>query len=236
MITKKQFTTLNDLFDYYNESLFDGELHSCLVNMSRHKGVHGFFAPNRWKEKEDSKIHEISLNPDTMNRDDKEWHSTLVHEMVHLWQQLTGNTARRGYHCKKFASKMESIGLIPSSTGLPGGKKTGQNMTHYVEDGGKFEKAFENISDDQTKNLKLPYVPNLHKVPPRSLINVLTNGSVSNGVESDSDSVGNEKKEEKKSASGVKIKYQCSCENRVWGKSGLNIVCGDCNESFSAVE
>jgi hypothetical protein len=27
---------------------------------------------------------------------------------------------------------MESIGLVPSNTGLPGGKRTGQQMTHYI--------------------------------------------------------------------------------------------------------
>ena len=49
-VTAKQFNTLEDLFDYYNEALFDNELPDCLVNLSRHKGAHGFFAPERWKD------------------------------------------------------------------------------------------------------------------------------------------------------------------------------------------
>ena len=36
---------------------------------------------------------------------------------------------------------METLGLIPSDTGRPGGKRTGQSMGHYVSDGGPFEQA-----------------------------------------------------------------------------------------------
>lgn len=227
MITKQQFTTLNDLFDYYNNELFDNDLGSCLVNMSRHRGAHGFFAPKRWTNNEEKVVHEISLNPDTMNRADIDWHSTLVHEMVHLWQQLTGNTSRRGYHCKKFADKMDSIGLIASSTGRPGGKRTGQNMTHYIQEGGLFEKAFKKISSNSLEQLKLPYTPSDPKLEPKDI------KSTSIGSNSISSSIGNESENEpKKSTSGVKIKYECNCVNRIWGKSGLKITCNDCETEF----
>jgi hypothetical protein len=33
---------------------------------------------------------------------------------------------------------MEEVGLIPSSTGAPGGKRTGQSMSHYIDPDGKF--------------------------------------------------------------------------------------------------
>ena len=36
---------------------------------------------------------------------------------------------------------MEILGLIPSDTGRPGGKRTGQSMGHYVSDGGPFAQA-----------------------------------------------------------------------------------------------
>jgi hypothetical protein len=36
---------------------------------------------------------------------------------------------------------MREIGLIPTATGEPGGKETGQKVTHIVEGGGRFEKA-----------------------------------------------------------------------------------------------
>jgi hypothetical protein len=37
---------------------------------------------------------------------------------------------------------MAEIGLIPSDTGERGGKHGGQNMSHYIEPGGWFQKAF----------------------------------------------------------------------------------------------
>jgi hypothetical protein len=49
---------------------------------------------------------------------------------------------------------MEEVGLIPSDTGQPGGKKTGQRMTHYVDPDGLFQQAF-----NQLKNKALKYTP-----------------------------------------------------------------------------
>jgi len=150
MITIKQFTTLESLFDYYNKELFDNKLNDCLINMSRKRGAWGFFKPESWYREADKKeknIHEISLNPDGLERIDIDWHSTLVHEMVHLWQADFGKPSRTNYHNKEWARKMEEIGLIPSSTGKEGGKKTGQSMTHYVDPNGKFIKAFNAIKE-----------------------------------------------------------------------------------------
>jgi hypothetical protein len=156
MITKTQFIQLDGLFDYYNKELFDGKLNDCMINMNREKGL-GFFSPERWvdtdKQKE-SGIHEISLNPDRLDRKEIEWHSTLVHEMVHLWQNDFGDPSRKGYHNKQWADKMQEIGLIPTDTGEPGGKKTGQAMTHYIADNGPFVKAFNALKE---KNIK--YLP-----------------------------------------------------------------------------
>ena len=83
--------------------------------------------------------HELALNPDVFtDRTDEEILSTLAHEMAHVWQQECGIPPRRCYHDKEFASKMKAIGLHPSDTGEPGGKETGQSMTHYIVAGGKY--------------------------------------------------------------------------------------------------
>lgn len=49
MITTIQFKTLDDLYQFYNDAIFNGELSECIVNMSRHGGAFGFFAANRWR-------------------------------------------------------------------------------------------------------------------------------------------------------------------------------------------
>ena len=132
MITTIQFKTLDDLYRFYNQAIFGGTLSDCIVNMSRHGGAYGFFAANRWRGENEAKkiIHEISINPDFMNREDIEWHSTLVHEMCHLWQEDFGKPSRGGYHNRQWADKMVQVGLMPTDTGEPGGKQTGQYVTH----------------------------------------------------------------------------------------------------------
>lgn len=40
---------------------------------------------------------------------------------------------------------MEQVGLTPSDTGLPGGKKTGQRITHYILPNGAFEQAAQEL-------------------------------------------------------------------------------------------
>ena len=145
MITKEQFQYFDELYTYYNRNLFGGKLNDCMITTSRKKGARGFFAHEIWKKQSsnNSNIHEISMNPDHLNRADEEWHSTFVHEMVHLWQRDFGKPSRGNYHNTEWAVEMEKIGLMPSNTGLPGGKKTGQGMTHYIIPDGLFIKAFE---------------------------------------------------------------------------------------------
>jgi hypothetical protein len=69
-----------------------------------------------------------------------------VHEMVHVWQHAHGKPGARGYHNKEWAAKMKSIGLQPSSTGMVGGKETGQHMLDYVLPDGLFTKVFATLA------------------------------------------------------------------------------------------
>ena len=216
-ITKQQFNTLEDLFVYYNDLLFNGELPYCLVNLSRHRDAAGFFIQGNWKALNGDIKHEISINPDTLGKGDEYWHSTLVHEMVHMWQCEFGKPSRYNYHNKEWAKKMIEVGLMPTDTGQPGGKTIGQNMSDYVMKNGKFNKAFCSISQKQLSNLLLPYI-NSHKYYSDSDSQVTTEIDVN--------------KEEKESKSGKKIKYSCQCGTNVWGKSGLILHCQGCNSNF----
>jgi predicted SprT family Zn-dependent metalloprotease len=97
--------------------------------------------------------HELSLNPDHfIGRSDKDIASTLVHEMVHVWQQQHGKPAARGYHNKEWALAMKVVGLQPSNSGGVGGKETGQQMSHYIIPNRPFAHAFDALA---TKGWKL---------------------------------------------------------------------------------
>ena len=62
--------------------------------------------------------------------------------MVHVWQEQYGQPGSRGYHNKQWAAQMKAVGLQPSSTGMPGGRETGQRVSHYVIPDGRFAHAF----------------------------------------------------------------------------------------------
>jgi hypothetical protein len=142
--TLEQFTAYQAMAEYFNQQLFGGTLPPIFLNLSR-KGRHtlGFFAPHRW-EKGDAVTHEISLNPQFLKeRLPVEIAATLVHELCHLWQEQFGTPSGTSYHNREWAAKMEAVGLMPSDTGRPGGKRTGQRMSHYILPGGPFAPVFQ---------------------------------------------------------------------------------------------
>jgi predicted SprT family Zn-dependent metalloprotease len=146
--TVAQFTAYQAMYDYFNRTLFQGKLPSCILNFSRQARTLGFFAPERWERGED-RSHEISLNPAHLKTSGpKDSASTLVHEMVHLWQQVFGKPSRRAYHNHEWAAKMEAVGLMPSNTAQPGGRKVGQKMSHYIIEGGAFERGYDAMPAD----------------------------------------------------------------------------------------
>lgn len=147
--TIEQFSAYQKLFHYYNKKLFLNELPNCILNFSRKSKANGFFAPDRWNKGAITK-HEISLNPESLKRPVKETSGTLVHEMVHLWQQEKGNPSRTGYHNREWAVKMNDIGLIPDNGK---GGETGQSVSHNIDPNGAFLKAFKSLP----KDLKLPF-------------------------------------------------------------------------------
>ena len=82
------------------------------------------------------------------------FHTALAHEMLHLWQHENGMLSRNDYHNAEYAKKSEEIGLVPSSTGQPGGKRTGQKMSHYPAPA--FLKVFHNFPFGKIEYLPLP--------------------------------------------------------------------------------
>jgi hypothetical protein len=147
----RQYVTLNAAFDFFNRRLFAGELPPVLITMQRHKGARGYYSAKRFEGRggPGRETDEIALNPGTFkDRTDAEILSTQVHEMVHHWQAHFGNPGRGRYHNEEWAKRMEELGLMPSETGEPGGRRVGQRVTHYVVAGGRFDKACRELLAD----------------------------------------------------------------------------------------
>lgn len=142
-ITGKEYTGLQWVYHQLNYALFGGELPDLLITYQRKAGARGYYSPDRFEARGTSgSVPELALNPATFEaRSDLEILSTLAHEMVHHWQYCYGTPSRKGYHNREWADKMETIGLMPSTTGEPGGGRVGQHVTHYIISGGKFERA-----------------------------------------------------------------------------------------------
>lgn len=142
--TPAQFTAYQLAFDHFNEKLFGNGLPDCILSFSRRRSSsHTLFTSEQWHEKTGSVTPEISLNLKQLREGEPmEVAATLVREMVHLWQERYGHPSCKGYYNREWAKKMTEIGLIPSDTGLPGGKRTGKGIKHYIQANGQFERAF----------------------------------------------------------------------------------------------
>jgi ribosomal protein S27AE len=149
VITLKEYQGFQRAYDFFNRELFAGSLPQVLVTLQRHANTRGYFSPQRFKGRvEKAVVHELALNPDTFTgRTDELILSTLVHEMVHVWQETHGEPSRRGYHNRQWAGKMREVGLQPTSTGEPGGMETGQSITHYIFPDGRYARAYATPSD-----------------------------------------------------------------------------------------
>src|SRR5262245_32979605 len=93
----RTYTSLDAAYDHFNRALFGGALPPCLITMQRRRGSYGYFSGGRFARLAAAAevTDEIALNPATFaRRTPREILSTLVHEMVHLWQHHCGAPGR----------------------------------------------------------------------------------------------------------------------------------------------
>lgn len=144
--TEEQIEAFQAIFNHFNRELFASLLPPVMLVFSRGRSdrTRGHFAPKRWSDGS-AQLDEISLNPDALDQPAQAIAATIVHEMCHLWQSIHGKPSRAGYHNAEWAQKMETVGLMPSNTGQPSGRRVGQQMTHYPIEGGAFLRAFAQL-------------------------------------------------------------------------------------------
>ena len=211
----EQYVTLETAYRWLNCECFEGRLPGAVLTLQRHHLAYGYYAPKRFAGKTpeagSTTADEIALNPDEFARSDIEVFATLLHELCHQWQNCFGSPSRSGYHNEEWARKMLEVGLIPSSTGKPGGKSTGQHMGHYINPDGKFAVAFA------TKLFRVEWVDKW-----RTTNEPLIPGTPEPG-----------KPAKGKKYPTSKQKFSCpSCGLNAWAKPSAKLVCGTCEEDM----
>lgn len=240
--TPEVYEEFQNAFEFFNEQLFDSMLPPCLITLQRERHTMGYFSAGRFIRRTGEQADEIALNPAYFAvMSVQRILAVLVHEMVHMWQLYHGKPGRGRYHNKEWGYKMESIGLMPSDTGEPGGQRTGDRMTDYVIPGGPFDqlsRVYEKSFDIATWLDRFPaYIP-----PPAP---DLTEEDVEGMPEEEVAKLREEQERliaqrSKLEQIGVKyviqpsnrsnrVKYRCpNCARQVWGKPGLMVACLHC--------
>lgn len=253
--TIETYPELQRAFNYFNEQLFDNKLSSPLFILESNVRFAGHFTKDKFTSADGKrKTHQIALNPARFHKASvKENLSTLVREMCHQYQVEHGQESRRFYHDKQWADYMQERGLIPSDTGLPGGKRTGQTMKHYIEVGGRFDVLASQLIKDgfsfawhdadtmarhrqnekQRENITkqrqiLSSAANASTTSASSIatLKFTKGGSAANLLVSHSEG-------ELPYNSSNRVKFICIvCSQQCWGKRGLKLLCGnqDCGQ------
>ena len=103
---------------------------------------------------------------------------------------------------------MDAIGLCPSHTGAPGGKRTGQHMSHYGVAGGPFAQA---CTDLLAEGCVISW---------RDRARAQAHG-----------------KGKTAGKGGVRTKYTCqNCGLNAWAKADVVLLCGACQVALAPDE
>ena len=241
-------------YDYFNNRLFGRKLPDCIITLQRTPRTMGYVSYQRWLNVNigNEKVDELAINPEYwMGWPITEVLSTLVHEQCHVWQREYGKPGRGRYHNQRWADKMKSVGLMPSSTGRPGGKETGDCVKHYIMADKKFHKALVELL---ATGFGLPWLDTQPEACGEPVKIFDSDGkqydldgeivSIDKGVSENQllpkDESGAvipfEAKVPTPHRKKTRLKYSCSCRVNVWGKPNLSIICGDCKSAFEPEE
>ncbi|MDN7664090.1 SprT-like domain-containing protein [Burkholderia cenocepacia] len=238
--TPKAYAELQQAYDFFNDELFAGELPACLITFQRERRSYGYFSNERFFDPTSGEVtDEIAMNCRYFATVPLvEILQTLVHEMVHLWQFRCGTPSRKGYHNREFADKMKAVGLMPSSTGQPGGKEVGQHMADYPLPGGPFIVACEKLLQTAFRITwmdRFPIHPEHVSTPEELAGDPSAEALVALGafdVPAESDSLDGESPAiagEVSTNNSNRMKYTCPvCGDNIWGKWGKNRIQAGC--------
>ena len=211
--------------NYFNQAFWNGQVPDPILMYTSKPNCFGYFAPDKFERSDGKVVSAIALNSAYLAvRSDRVSLSTLEHEAVHAWRHYLGPLNRKGsrgtagYHDSVWADEMERIGLIPSSTAAPGGKRTGYRVSHYILPGGMFDQV---CSELLATGFRISWADRI--VRPNS-------GDFCFGAsEAGGESVG--PNAALKAKKRDRIRFTCpvkSCGLNAWAKPSAKLICGNC--------
>ena len=198
---------LEKLFRMMNNDFFGGQLEMPIITIQSTPRAYGHYsvAPI-WTVNGEEKRHEINIGAGTLDRDIEYTVATLLHEMVHMYNDTVLNVqdcSRQGtYHNKQFKSTAESVGLIVT-------KSERYGYAHTAPSDSLLEWIIDHL--DSINEIKL----NRNEGGIR-----ITGGNNTGNASGQAPG---------KNPNSHSIKYSCPvCKNSVRATKKVNIICADC--------
>lgn len=211
-ITKSSrlLSLLERMFKDINTDFFDGQLETPVITVTPSPKCYGYYVPaNIWRAKGIGK-REINISSGTLNRPIEDIFETLLHEMVHMFNDTVLNiqdTSRNGhYHNKYFKRTAETHGLNCSPT-----KLYGYASTELTEDSLEYV-----ILHDEYREIEM------NRADVHAAVGT-GNSNRSNGLTPDTPT-------KTKSHS---IRYVCpQCNTIIRANKKVSVICADCAKLF----
>lgn len=145
--TAELYADFDFIRHYLTDRHFAGSMPPCVVTFNRRPRGIAYIGADTFENIVGETAHELSFNIAKLRQhDDRFAMSVVACALVGVWRQTHGPRGKgnrpptKGYCDRSMASKMEEIGLVPSDTGTPDGKKrTGYGISYYIAEGGPFD-------------------------------------------------------------------------------------------------
>lgn len=123
---------------------------------------------------------------------------------------------------------MKAVGLMPSDTGKPGGKQTGERMADYAIEGGVFDQAFEKLVNSDFRITWYDYFPSRHVTA--QALQAALEGAVE-GV--DPENVTAPTEGPASTSKPTRVKYLRALQNKPMGQAKFEIDLRECSGHFA---
>lgn len=205
---------LEKMFRVFNAELFDNVLETPVITVTPSARSYAHYTPfNAWQSKEEGK-REVNIASGTLNRPLELVSSSLLHEMVHMYNDLIlciKDTSRGGtFHNKQFKLEAEKHALICMQT-----EKYGWSYTEPSD------RLLELLLDhDELREIEMCRVS-----PDYAAVNIGTHTNSGSSIIT----VG-------KASKSNSRKWLCPCcGDSVRSTKTVNIICGNCMKTMLEV-